>query len=150
MKSKCFIQIFLGILLLLSTGCGDKASSIPIMPVSMRLNLLGDDLVLQAYGTYKTYTKVSTGLESLGFGGILVVHSNIDGEYYAFDLACPYEADKTIKIEIQPELTAKCPECGSVYRIMDGNGWRISGPSKEKLKRYNVYPAANNYLYITN
>lgn len=120
------------------------------MPVNMKLDLLGPDIILQAMGSYKTYTTITTGLQAIGFGGVLVVHSTIDGEYYAYDLACPYEANKTITIEVQKDLTAKCPECGSVYRIMDGNGWRISGPSKEKLKRYNVFPTGTDYLYITN
>jgi nitrite reductase/ring-hydroxylating ferredoxin subunit len=119
------------------------------MPVSMQLNLIGADVSLQSLGAYKTYTKVSTGLESLGFGGILVVHAMVDDSYYAFDLSCPYEVQRTVRVEVQPDLSAKCPECGSRYRIMDGSGWRIDGPSKEKLKQYHIYPSGN-YLYVTN
>jgi nitrite reductase/ring-hydroxylating ferredoxin subunit len=117
------------------------------MPVSMQLNLVGADVALQSLGAYKTYTKVSTGLEALGFGGILVIHA-YDDSYYAFDLACPYEVQSTVRVEVQSDLSAKCPQCGSRYRIIDGTGWRIEGPSEEKLKQYHVYPSGN-YLYIT-
>jgi hypothetical protein len=145
---KLSIKHIFPLLMLTLLGCGDNKTSIPPMPVSMQLNLIGADVTLQSLGAYKTYTKVSTGLESLGFGGILVVHAMFDDSYYAFDLACPYEVLRTVRVEIQPDLSAKCPQCGSKYRIMDGSGWRIDGPSKEKLKQYHVYPSGN-YLYVT-
>jgi nitrite reductase/ring-hydroxylating ferredoxin subunit len=129
------------------SGCDHYKSSIPDMTVSLQVNLLSD-ITLRTIGSTLSYTTAISGLQSLGFGGILVVHT-YDDAYCAFDLACPYEVSQTTRVEVQSDLTAVCPVCGSKYRIMDGTGWVINGPSKEKLKMYHVYPS-DNYLYITN
>jgi len=149
MRFKFFISTLRAsvlVLALILVSCGDNKTSIPPMPVSMQINLLQEPTLL-SLGATKTYTKVSTGLESLGFGGILLVHT-FDDSYCAFDLACPYEVKNTVRVEVQPDLSVKSPECGSRYRITDGSGWVITGPSKEKLKQYHVYPSGN-YLYVT-
>lgn len=128
-------------------GCTTNTTTIPITPVQLQVNLL-QATNLTAIGSTQSYITPSTGLEYLGFGGILVVHT-LNDSYCAFDLACPYEAQQNVRVVVQPDLTAKCPVCGSVYRIMDGTGWPISGPSRHKLRQYNVYP--NGYeLNITN
>jgi nitrite reductase/ring-hydroxylating ferredoxin subunit len=139
--------LLLGVMMILTVACKETKSSIPVRSVSLTLNLVGEDVALKSIGAYKTYTTASTGLEVLGYGGILVVHA-YDDSYYAFDLACPYEVNDTIRVAVQSDLSAKCPQCGSRYRITDGSGWRIEGPSDEKLKQYHVYPSGN-YLYVT-
>jgi hypothetical protein len=140
------IKTLLPFLLLLLVACGDNKTSIPVMPVSMQINLLQEPSLL-SLGATKAYTKVQTGLDAIGFGGVLIVHT-YDDAYCAFDLACPYEVKNTVRVEVQTDLSAKCPECGSRYRIVDGSGWVIEGVSKEKLKQYHVYPSGN-YLYVT-
>jgi nitrite reductase/ring-hydroxylating ferredoxin subunit len=129
------------------SGCDSYKSSIPDLPVSLQVNLL-NDIILRSIGCTKSYTTATTGLQALGFGGILVVHA-YDDAYYAFDLACPNEVQRTTRVEVQSDLTAVCPVCGTKYRIMDGTGWVISGATKEKLKQYHVYPSSD-YLYVTN
>ncbi len=143
-----FAKTGVGVLLLgLLFGCNTNTTTIPLAPVQLQVNLL-QATNLTAIGSTESYITPSTGLEYLGYGGILVVHTLSDN-YCAFDLACPYEAQQTVRVVVQPDLTAKCPVCGSVYRIMDGTGWPISGPTRHKLKQYNVYP--NGYeLNITN
>ena len=143
---KLFFLISIAAFALMRASCGEDKTSIPVMPVSMQINLLQDPSLL-SLGSTRSYTQASTGLESLGFGGILLVHT-LDDTYCAFDLACTYEVNDTIRVKVQTDLTAKCPVCGSRYRIMDGSGWVIDGPSKEKLKQYHVYPSGN-YLYVT-
>lgn len=140
--------IFFVLFAITMTSCENSQSSIPNMAVSLQLNLVGSDLSLNAIGAYKTYTTVTTATQAIGYGGVLVIHAT-DDSYYAFDLACPYEANDTIRVQVQSDITAKCPVCGSTYRILDGSGWRLNGPSTQKLKQYHVYPSGN-YLYVTN
>ncbi|MGC9151860.1 MAG: hypothetical protein ACP5F6_08905 [Microbacter sp.] len=128
-------------------SCNTNTTTIPLAPVNLQVNLL-QQTNLTAIGSYQSYITPNSGLEALGFGGILVVHT-LDDTYAAFDLACPYEAQQNIRVVVQPDLTAKCPVCGSVYRIMDGTGWPISGPSRHKLQQYHVYPSGTT-LNITN
>jgi nitrite reductase/ring-hydroxylating ferredoxin subunit len=141
-------KIELGLLFLaLLFGCATDTSTIPLAPVSLQINLL-QVTNLTAIGATESYITASTTSEELGYGGLLVVHT-LNDTYCAFDLSCSYEALQTVRVEVQSDLTAKCPVCGSVYRIMDGTGWPISGPSRHKLKQYHVYPDGN-YLDITN
>jgi nitrite reductase/ring-hydroxylating ferredoxin subunit len=128
-------------------SCNTNTTTIPFAPVNLQVNLL-QQTNLTAIGSYQSYITPNTGLEALGFGGILVVHA-LDDTFEAFDLACPYEAQQNIRVVVQPDLTAKCPVCGSVYRIMDGTGWPISGPSRHPLQKYHVYPNGTT-LTITN
>jgi nitrite reductase/ring-hydroxylating ferredoxin subunit len=133
--------------LILLLGCTTDTSTIPLAPVNLQVNLL-QATNLTAIGATESYITASTTSEELGYGGLLVVHT-LNDTYCAFDLSCPYEALQTVRVIVQSDLTAKCPVCGSVYRIMDGTGWPISGPSRHKLKQYHVYPDGN-YLNIIN
>lgn len=128
-------------------GCTTDSTTIPLAPVNLQVNLL-QATTLTAIGATESYITPNSSLEALGYGGILVVHTLSDS-YVAFDLSCPYEAQQNVRVVVQSDLTAKCPVCGSVYRIMDGTGWPISGPSRHKLKQYHVYPDGN-VLNITN
>lgn len=128
-------------------SCNTTQTTIPLVPVSLQVNLL-QQTNLTAIGSYQSYITPTTGLEALGFGGILLVHT-LNDTFAAYDLACPYEAQPNIRVVVQSDLTAKCPVCGSVYRIMDGTGWPISGPSRHKLQQYHVYPNGTT-LTITN
>jgi nitrite reductase/ring-hydroxylating ferredoxin subunit len=140
------IKALLPLFLLLLSSCDSTKSTIPTEPVSLQVNLLQYTSLLSLGATMSFITSTTT--TSLGFGGVLVVHT-LDDTYAAFDLACPYEAVDTIRVAVQSDLTVKCSHCGSRYRITDGSGWVISGPSTQKLKSYSVYPS-NNYLYVTN
>jgi hypothetical protein len=133
-------------------------SSIPNYPVYLSLNLMA------SYPTFKNstnqflYFKNRSGLPEssrIGYGGI-IVNSGIGMDdagntpYYAFDMACPYEANNTIRVYPEkgglPQVI--CEKCGSVFDVGFGNGNPISGPSKEYLKRYRA-TLSGNYLLLT-
>ena len=147
---KFFKNLFL-ILLFPSTfsSCYDNViSSIPDYPVRLQLNLT------TTYPTFKNsvnqhllFEKRIFETDMIGYGGILV-YSGFDGIYYAFDMACPYEAKSTIKVYPNDVGQAVCKECGSVYDIGYGIGNPSSGPAKEVLKRYKA-SISGDVLYIS-
>ncbi|OIP84688.1 MAG: hypothetical protein AUK44_01680 [Porphyromonadaceae bacterium CG2_30_38_12] len=143
----------IGIIGLISSliGCDDNyVSSIPSYPVSLKLNLSGN------YSTFKNNPNQFRRIEKpeyeadrIGFGGILVYCGMNPDEYYAFDMACPYEAKKDVKIYPLTDALGrvKCEGCGSVYDVSFGFGNPLSGPSKEILKKYKT-TLTQDYLYI--
>lgn len=140
-------KLLLLILPVVLTGCYDNyISSIPDYPVSLELNLTS------TYPTFRNsvneslvFEKPVKATDRVGFGGILV-YSGFDGNYYAFDLACPHEADSKIKIKANDLGQAVCETCGSVYDISYGVGNPVSGPSKEVLKRYKTALQGDNLI----
>jgi nitrite reductase/ring-hydroxylating ferredoxin subunit len=139
-------------------GCKDNIqSSIPDYPVYLQLNLTAQ------YPTFKynplqflTFVKgISTDItanESTGFGGIVVCtgmtfddYGNI--EYYAFDMACPYEVKSAVKVHPNSESNLVCDKCGSVFDIKSGSGMPTSGPAKEFLKKYRT-SLSGDVLYV--
>jgi len=136
---KPFIKyIVLALIINLSlAGCNDNYySSIPDFPVSLDLNLTS------TYPTFRnsinqslTFTKPIFTTDRIGFGGILI-YTGFDGEYYAFDMSCPYEAKQNIRVYPNGLGQAICEGCGSVFDIGYGIGNPSSGKAKETLKRY--------------
>jgi hypothetical protein len=149
--------ILMLILLLTFLSCDDNyVSSIPSYPVSLQLNLLTGQYVTFRNSTneYLLFTKPIIVTDRIGFGGILVYTGiSLDDSnntiYYAFDLACPYEAKSNIKVSPVKDALGqvKCSECGSVYDVGFGLGNPIEGPSKEILKRYKT-SFSGDVLYI--
>lgn len=148
-------------LLALSTmACNDTyVSSIPNYPVSLQLSLTS------TYPTFKNSSNEYLLIElenrrfdtdRIGFGGILVytgisLDDSGNTQYYAFDMACPYEADKTIKVHpIEGSLgKVQCETCGSIFDISFGFGAPTEGPAKEALKKYRTSLSSNgDVLYI--
>jgi len=139
-------------------SCKDEIySTIPNAPVSYKLNLNFLDNQLNAgTGAYLKVTQKRLATDWLGYGGLLIV--NGVGEetvnLYAYDLACPNEANRTL---IEPQntsstgiptaITAKCPKCGAIYNIIDGYGTPQSG-SKFYLRAYRVLPIGNPNEYV--
>lgn len=75
-----------------------------------------------------------------GFGGVLLV-SDFDGNYRAYDLACPVEAKRDVRIDVDREMNVgECPVCHSTYDVFRfGNP--LSGEAAEHgyaLTRYRV------------
>jgi nitrite reductase/ring-hydroxylating ferredoxin subunit len=134
---------------LLFVRCKDNYySSIPDYPVSLELNLT------TTYPTFRnsinqshTFIKPITVMDRIGFGGILV-YSGFDGEYYAFDMSCPYEVKQTVRVYPNGLGQAVCEGCGSVFDIGYGIGNPSSGKAKEGLKRYKV-TLNGDVLYIS-
>jgi transcription elongation factor Elf1 len=137
-------------------SCNDNTiSSIPDFPVYMNLDLN------TTYPTFKDnpnqylwFKEQRIVTDRIGFGGILVYCSfNNNIEYYAFDMACPYEAKRDIRVYPNDNIgQVVCEECGSVYDVSMNFGNPISGPaneSKKLLKRYRAALSGNNILVIT-
>ena len=139
MLNKLRYYIFLSLLIIILSGCDDNyVSSIPNYPVNLKLDLTSADYSKFKYsaGQYHIFAKPIIATDMIGFGGVLVT-TGFDENYYAFDLACPYEAEHNIKVKPNDLLgQVKCETCGTVYDISYGIGNPIKGPSKEVLKRY--------------
>ncbi|GHV04040.1 hypothetical protein FACS189416_1550 [Bacteroidia bacterium] len=142
-------------LLLFSAGSCDSTfrSSIPNSPVYLELDLTFEDKDLVAGMAYKAFTAPRKASEYIGFGGILVYHGLPDSrgdEYFAFDLACPFEASRSVKVEVDEDhIYAICPKCQTTYELVYGIANPVSGTSKESLKRYTLWKSGNN-LFVRN
>ena len=152
-------NIILSLLVVLISGSCDEnyVSSIPSMPVSLKLDLSGK------YNTFRNSSNVFLLFETpvyaadrVGFGGILVysgvsLDDNANSVYYAFDMACTHEAKQDAKVyPIEGELgKVKCSKCGSVFDVSLGFGSPVSGPAKEILRKYKVTVDPNQTsLYV--
>ena len=153
MQIKCRILFFV-LILFTCSSCNDNfISSIPDYPVNLELNLTA------SYPTFKdnpyqylVFEKPRYNNDRIGFGGILVVcgwGSSSIYEYFAYDLACPHEADSKIKVVPNDIGQAVCEKCQSTYDIVGGYGITVNNSvSKEPLKRYKV-SQRGDYLFIT-
>jgi nitrite reductase/ring-hydroxylating ferredoxin subunit len=143
--------LFIAAWLFSITSCKKVENPVPVWRVYLNLDLTFEDKELKAVPSYKTFTLKDANLaqgESVGFGGVLVVHNMFD-EYRAFDLACPYEAKQNVLIEVDNEvLYAVCPVCGTKYDVGTGNG-APSGPGRHYLRIYNVVRNGSK-LIVTN
>lgn len=92
-----------------------------------------------------------TALTYTGYGGILLV-GDISGAPYAYDLACPVEVRRDVRIQIDPATNeAVCPVCGSRYSVYNNYGSPISGEArklKRGLRRFNVGPGMNGEFMV--
>ena len=129
------------------TGCGNYRSSIPDMPVYVRRHLP----TIQCLSPSDSWSIVKPAIaaDATGYGGILLVCA-FDAQYYAFDLACPNEAEASKRLELPDEsLNARCPYCGEVYQLGFGQGTPSMGISDEPLKRYRCTLSADGYIVIS-
>lgn len=137
-------------LILILSGCDDNyISSIPPYPVNLQLNLTS------TYPTFRNninsillFEKPIQVNDLVGFGGILM-YVDFNGNYCAFDLACPHEADQKIKVVPNDLGQVVCEGCGTVYNISYGIGDPVKGPSKEVLKKYKT-SLQGDWLYVFN
>jgi len=125
-------------------------SSIPNYPVNITLDLdFGDNELVAALAT-KSITQPRKGTDKLGYGGILVINGlSLNGDIvnlYAYDLTCPVEVDRNIKIIPDEVGKARCPHCKAVYDISSGYGIPES-ETKLRLKTYSVRPESGGRRY---
>ncbi|MDR2147548.1 MAG: (2Fe-2S)-binding protein [Tannerella sp.] len=143
-------QIFKYIIFLLFifVSCEEAENPIPIRRVYLTLDLTFEDKDLKAIPSYKAFTVRDVNLaqgESVGFGGVLVVHDML-GAYKAFDLACAYEVRQDVTVQVDNEvLYAVCPVCGTQYDVGTGNG-APNGKSRHYLRMYSVRQDANKLI----
>lgn len=126
------------LLLLCLVGCTKtEKSKVPYASVYFTVSLQYEDKELSGLLKTKSFTKTRKEGERIGYSGIFVVHG-ADGQFYAFDLCCPHEAQSDIRVTPSDDGIATCPKCGTVYDISYGGGYPISGPSKQQLVRLDV------------
>ena len=138
-------RFLLCFLILLACSCSKIESNLPEAPVYLRLDLRYEDKELVGTTKYKVYTAIRKPGEAVGISGILVV-CGLDNNYYAFDLCCPHEAVKSIRLEPNDMCQAICPKCGTVYETGYGIGNPSSGVSKYSMKRYNITRSGQELL----
>ncbi len=82
-----------------------------------------------------------SALSQTGYGGVLLV-GDIFGAPRAYDLSCPVECKRDVRIVVDNEANnAYCPKCGSVYDIYTNYGQPLSGFAAERgygLQQYYV------------
>lgn len=140
-------SVFLLIVFLCFSGCDVYESSIPNYPVKMKRDIYAYSL--NSYGScYINDDKLDN--EAYGYGGILIA-CTWDGQYCAFDLACPVEADRNIKVsKTDQALIVKCESCGEEYDLSYGDGTPTKKISKEPLKRYTaILDPINNDIVVS-
>ena len=129
-------------------------SPVPSALVSLKIDLNNYDSDLIPALAAKSFTKPRLATDRLGFGGVLVVHGyNSNGvlDYLAYDLACPHEVDRSVRIVPDDEGKARCPKCGSVYITMWGMGTpEAASVSKYPLRSYQVRSMGNNVFMVVN
>lgn len=148
-----------------ATGC-DKVDDerIPPYPVYIQFATQADWTVYGVSGacSYKYFIKENrtpsnfpwTALTETGFGGILLV-TDIHGDPHAFDLACPVEAQRDVRVVVDTELQkARCPKCHSIYDIFTNYGLPVEGEALSKnyaLRHYHVGSGyQGQYRIVTN
>lgn len=88
-----------------------------------------------------------------GFGGILLLTDPL-GNPLAYDLACPVEVKANIRVFINDEYLAECPECHSTYDVFSNMGAPVGDcPATHHhygLRRYTVMGGlSGDYRVIT-
>lgn len=128
------------ILVTMLTGCNDE-SSIPDAPVYVERNTLSEAQALRTMGGYVEIIAGTKASDRLGYGGILIYHTLSDN-ICAFDMSCPVEKSRTIRVHIDDTgIHTTCEGCGSSYDVSFGSGSPISGSATEGLKKYQVQTA---------
>ena len=161
------IQLFLfkGLTILLFfltlTACDTHTtyrSSVPSYPVNIRINTYE--------GTYVHFVHIYTYLivdekgyhfngqtmprketDRFGYAGV-VVYIDGNGNYSAYDMACPHCVKQDTPVEIDGML-ATCPICGEEYDLGTGYATPQKGISNEALRRYDLI-VSNGVITIRN
>lgn len=139
---KCLFLIVA--LLVISCQKVDK-SDLPYARVNFKVDLRNQDRDLVGTLNYKTFTQPRLAAEYVGYSGILVV-CGFDNIYYAYELCCPHEAQKSIKVVADTDGTATCPGCQTVYDTGYGIGNPMSGPSQHRLRRLNIIQTGQDLI----
>lgn len=151
----------LSVLLMCACGSVDD-KRIPNAPVNLVFNDAG---VWSVYGLggamqHKRFIREDripadfpyTASSYTGYGGLLLV-SDYYGNLVVYDLACPVECRRDVRVAVDTELNvAACPVCHSTYAIFENFGSPLSGLAAEReygLTKYNIRPTATGGYQIT-
>ncbi|MDR2682902.1 MAG: hypothetical protein LBB64_03415, partial [Dysgonamonadaceae bacterium] len=70
---------------------------------------------------------------------------------FAYDLACPHEIDRNVRVIPDAEGTAHCPKCGSVFVTMWGTGLpEKNSVATQPLRSYVVQSTGRNRFVVLN
>jgi len=150
------LRIFLLILVVsfLIEACNkDEKNIIPDTPTDFYLDLDNPMFIdLNAIGNSVIVTSSYQGNASAGYNnhGIIVYRAS-QTEFYAFDRTCTFEEqlNEAVDLDIPTDLTAKCPNCGSVY-VLPGFAYPDKdGPAVYPLKQY-FTEYFNNSVWVHN
>lgn len=139
------------ILLFPLAACEDVVDSmVPRARVELELNTRTTGLEFEQNG-YQLITTPPNSSSYIGFGGLLLIRGYTSPtEVYAFDLACPVEVSRTVRLKVEDSYKAVCPACGSTFdMIRYGNPAPTTGAAKDKkllLRRYNAWYSESDYL----
>lgn len=132
------------LLALLACSKNEVQHTVPNAPVYYRLYFnSAEGIKLKKEGMLRI-TQLSIEQSSIGYGGLLFVSNPlVSNNYFAYDLCCPYEVDPQIKVEQVDLLHVRCPQCKSVYAVVENQGLAISGPaakseSPRRLRNYHI------------
>ncbi len=138
---------------------------IPYMPVYIPFNTQGEWVTYGVGGAVEARRFVRqlyepqgfpyTSMSATGFGGILLV-CDYNGDYRAYDLACPVEVRADVRINAilydGGEPRGECPVCHSTYDIFRYGG-PLSGPAAKEgyaLTHYFVGPGLQGeYMLVS-
>ncbi len=149
-------RLVIGLVVLLSFfGCKDRnsmQSSVPRYPVSVTIDTRTGEFVHFQPTATTSYIFVDAAgyhfngrvvqplsvLDAYGYGGV-VVYIDVNSNYNAFDMACPYCAGRALlRPCIIDGILAKCPECGEEYDLGSGTAAPQKGIARESLLRLTV------------
>lgn len=136
------------------SGCTEEVprQTVPYAPVNVQIDLNGLDHVLRNPLSYKIFTEKDrrTDDERFGYSGVLVT-SNADGTaLYAYDLCCPHEKKRELRVAPEDNGTATCPTCGTVFVTLYGLGTPEKGPATRPLQCYRVISTAPGVFRVVN
>ena len=148
--------------LLLCPSCDERntfQSSVPRYPVNITIDTRSGVFVHFIPSALNTYVWIDeegyhyngqivqrSVLDAIGYGGV-VVYIDINGQYNAFDLACPYCAGRGRRMPcLMDGIHAVCPECGEHYDVGSGTAAPQQGIAKEGMLRL---PLNNNGGQLT-
>lgn len=140
---------------------------IPRMPVNIDLSNQGVWSVYGVinYGEFNEFIidrKLPPGFpyiynSATGYGGVLLIggQNPYTGDVgpLAYDLSCPVERMPDVRVYVNADFHAVCPQCGSIYNVTETGGIPIDGPAKEMgyaMTHYECLPTINGGYFITN
>ncbi|MBP2690552.1 MAG: hypothetical protein J6B44_01825 [Muribaculaceae bacterium] len=163
---KKFLSLVVAAAVLSCIGC-DRLDDqrIPPAPVYIAFNTVGEWTIpgvgvggAMDYSRFIKEERIPSGyhytaISATGFGGVLLV-CDVNGNPTAFDLACPVECKRNIRVKIDTKaMVAECPDCHSTYDVFSLGGHPLSGPAAQDgfgLRRYNVGSANGLYMLVSN
>ena len=151
-KLRNFLLISLVSLLFAACNKGEK-NIIPEVPTDFVIDLndprfidlnanLNSVIVNSSY-----WGSVSAGYNNHG----IIVYRVSQNEFYAFDRTCTFEEQlyEAVDVDVPTDLTAKCPNCGSVYILPNLAYPDKYGPAVYPLKQYYA-EYSNNTVWVHN